>query len=113
MTTPTAPVSPIIDSILHPSDFSDASRVAFAYALKAALIAKAKLTLLHISPAAATTEWGEFAGVRETLERWGLIEPGSPRSAVPKLGIDIRKVSGHADDPVKSVLHYLEMHPTD
>ena len=42
---------PIIDSILHPSDFSAASEVAFAHALKAALIAKAQLTVMHVSPA--------------------------------------------------------------
>ena len=34
---------PLIDSILHPSDFSAASAVAFAYALKAALIAQPPL----------------------------------------------------------------------
>jgi nucleotide-binding universal stress UspA family protein len=113
MNPPTAPMPPIIDSILHASDFSDASRVAFAYALKAALIARARLTLLHVSPAAAATDWGDFAGVRETLERWGLIPPGSPRSAVPKLGVDVRKVTAHAEDPVRSVLHYLEQHTTD
>ena len=34
----------IVDSILHPSDFSEASEVAFAHALKAALIARSRLT---------------------------------------------------------------------
>ena len=41
---------PILDTILHPSDFSEASEVAFAHALKAAFIARARLTLLHVSP---------------------------------------------------------------
>ena len=35
----TALATPIIDAILHPSDFSEAGDVAFAHALKAALIA--------------------------------------------------------------------------
>jgi hypothetical protein len=38
---------PIIASILHPSDFSAASEVAFAHALKAALIAKSQLVERH------------------------------------------------------------------
>jgi nucleotide-binding universal stress UspA family protein len=103
---------PIIDSILHPSDFSAASEVAFAHALKAALIAKAQLTVMHVSPS-MTAEWADFPGVRETLARWGLLSPDSPRSAVPALGIDVRKVMAYDDDPVKSVLAFLERHPAD
>jgi nucleotide-binding universal stress UspA family protein len=103
---------PIIDSILHPSDFSSASEVAFAHALKAALMAKAQLTMMHVSPG-MTAEWTDFPGVRETLARWGLLPQDSPRSAVPALGIDIRKVVAYDNDPVKSVLAFLERHPAD
>jgi nucleotide-binding universal stress UspA family protein len=103
---------PIIDSILHPSDFSAASEVAFAHALKAALIAKSQLTVMHVSPG-MTAEWTDFPGVRDTLARWGLLPQDSPRSAVPALGIDVRKVITHDHDPVKSVLAFLEQHPAD
>ena len=41
---------PIIDGILHPSDFSAASEVAFAHAPKAALVAQSELTIMHVSP---------------------------------------------------------------
>ena len=41
---------PILQHVFHPSDFSPASEVAFAHALKAALIAKAAFTVLHVSP---------------------------------------------------------------
>jgi hypothetical protein len=97
---------PIINSILHPSDFSAASEVAFAHALKAALIVQAQLTLMHVSPD-MTAEWTDFPGVRDTLTRWGLIPPESPRSAVPALGIDVRKMIAHDSHPVQSVLAYL------
>ncbi len=113
MDNPPPAVAPIIDTILHPSDFSDASRVAFAHALKAALIARSRLTLLHVTPTAAEAEWADFPGVRETLERWRLLPPGSPRAAVPELGIDVKKVVARDDDPVRSVLHYLDRHPAD
>ena len=103
---------PIVDSILHPSDFSAASEVAFAHALKAALIAKAQLTVMHVSPS-MTAEWADFPGVRETLARWGILPPDSSRSAVPELGIDVRKAIAYDDDPVKSVLAFLERHPAD
>ena len=112
MSQPGAYESPIIDRILHPSDFSEASEVAFAHALKAALVAGAHLTLFHVSPD-MTAEWTDFPAVRQTLERWGLLPPGSPRSAVPALGIDVRKIIAHERNPVSSLLRYLETEPTD
>jgi nucleotide-binding universal stress UspA family protein len=104
---------PIIESVLHPTDFSDASRNAFHHALRIALVAKSRLTLLHASPPDAEQEWSEFPGVRETLERWGILPPDSPRSAVPQLGIDVRKVVARQNDPVSAVLRYLEESPAD
>lgn len=103
---------PILQNIFHPSDFSPASEAAFAHALKAALVAKGNFTIFHVSPD-RTEDWTDFPGVRETLERWGILPPNSPKSAVPKLGIQVRKVIAHEKDPVKSVLTYLENHSTD
>src|SRR5262245_36941272 len=112
MSRPGAYDVPIIDSILHPSDFSEASEVAFAHALKAALVAGSRLTLFHVSPD-MTAEWSDFPAVRQTLERWGLLAPGSPRSAVPALGIDVHKIIAHERNPVSSVLRYLDREPAD
>ena len=100
------------ESVFHPSDFSQASEVAFAHALKIALVAKAKLTVLHVQ-AAPGTEWQDFPGVRDTFERWGLIPKGSPRSAVGQLGIGVAKVIASGKDPVKACLGFLEKHPGD
>ncbi len=108
--TPTS--APILQHVFHPSDFSEASETAFAHALKAALMAKAELTMFHVSPAKEEV-WTEFPGVRQTLERWGMLPKDSPRSAVPELGIDVRKILAQHEDPVKAVLGYLAHHPTD
>lgn len=102
----------LVESVLHPTDFSEGSRVAFHHALKAALLGKSKLTLLNVS-ADGTADWSDFPGVRETLERWGLLEKGSPKSAVANLGIDARKVVAQENDPVEAVLRYLKQHPAD
>jgi nucleotide-binding universal stress UspA family protein len=101
-----------VKSIFHPSDFSEASAIAFVHALKIALVAGARLTMLHIDED-SNTEWHDFPGVRDTLERWQLIPKGSPRSAVAKLGIDINKVIASSNDPVKACLSFLEKHPED
>jgi len=102
----------IIESILHPTDFSEGSKVAFHHALKASLLAKSRLTLLNVT-LDGTAEWSEFPGVRETLERWGLLPKGSPTSAVEELGIDVSKVLTQESDPAEAVLRYLKKHPAD
>ena len=103
---------PVLDSVLFPSDFSQGSQTAFYHALKAALIAKSRFTILHLSPDAAAA-WTEFPGVRDTLERWNLLPPNSPRSAVPQLGIDVRKVVAREDRPVRAVIQDLKANPAD
>jgi nucleotide-binding universal stress UspA family protein len=102
----------ILQNVFHPSDFSPASEVAFAHALKAALIAKADLTILHVSRDQGAN-WMDFPGVRTTLERWGLLPKNSPRGDVLKLGINVKKIIAQHSDPVRSVLAFLNTHATD
>ena len=102
----------IIQSVLHPTDFSEGSLVAFHHALKAAMLAKSKLTLLHVSTD-GSSEWSHFPGVRETLERWGALPKGSPKAAVGMLGIDACKVMANKGEPVDAVVNYLVSNPTD
>ena len=101
-----------LQSIFHPSDFSEASEVAFAHALKIALVAGAKLTMLHVATT-SNIAWQDFPGVRSTLERWGLIPKGGPKSAVPQLGIEVTKKIRLSKDPVKTCLGFLERNSTD
>jgi nucleotide-binding universal stress UspA family protein len=101
-----------VKSIFHPSDFSEASEVAFVHALKIALVVGARLTVLHVE-ASPSAEWQDFPGVRDTLERWKLIPKGSPKSAVGWLGIKVDKVIASSKDPVKACLGFLEKHPED
>jgi nucleotide-binding universal stress UspA family protein len=101
-----------IQSIFHPSDFSQASEIAFAHALKIALVTHANLSVLHVA-SDNNADWTDFPGVRETLERWQLIPRGSGRAAVAELGIRVRKVVESSSDPVKASLAFLEKRPAD
>lgn len=103
---------PLIQSVLHPTDFSEGSLVAFHHALKAALITRSKFTLFNVSPD-GSPEWDNFPGVRDTLERWGLLPNNSSRAAVGELGVHVRKIVAEMDDPVKAVLGYLDRHSVD
>jgi len=101
-----------LESIFHPSDFSEASEVAFVHALKIALVAGTKLTILHVK-ASPGAEWQDFPGVRDTLQRWGLIPKGSPKSAVGQLGIEVAKVIRLSKNSMQACLNFLGENPTD
>jgi nucleotide-binding universal stress UspA family protein len=103
---------PFVKSIFHPSDFSKASELAFAHALAVALIRKTELVILHAGRG-DLEDWAQFPPVRRTLERWGVLAPGSPRSALfEKLAIRVTKVSARGN-PVQASLKYIKLQKPD
>lgn len=101
-----------VESIFHPSDFSEASAIAFIHALKLALVSRSRLGIMHVA-GDQQTEWADFPGVRETLERWRLIPPGSSKEDLVALGLEVVKVIGSGRNPVKACLRFLDKHPSD
>lgn len=96
---------PIVRSVLHPTDLSADSEIAFQHALAIALLRQTSLTLLHVE---GSSRGGELPSVREMLERWGLLEEGSSRSAVyENFNVRIKKkvVKGR---PLPVILDYLD-----
>jgi nucleotide-binding universal stress UspA family protein len=103
---------PFIQSIFHPSDFSEASELAFAHALAIALLRKCDLSILHAGRGHGE-DGSQFPAVRKTLERWEVLAPGSPRSAVfEKLGVRITKVSTRGN-PVRASLDHIDKQKPD
>jgi nucleotide-binding universal stress UspA family protein len=100
-------------SIFHPTDFSPGSEAAFTHALKLALLAKAELSILHVTNTAEDLHWTDFPGVRHTLERWGILPAGSARSDVVEKGLYVKKVVSVHTDPARAIVHYLKEHPTN
>ena len=110
----TANRPPLVRSVLHPTDFSKASERAFANALAIALLRQTRLTLLHVHDKGSTTDWSKFPAVRETLERWGLLEQGSSRADVyARLRVEVAKVELTSRFPALAVARYLHDHPHD
>jgi nucleotide-binding universal stress UspA family protein len=104
---------PPVASVLHATDFSEESEQAFAHALAIALVARSSLTILNAGPE-PEGGWQRYPAVRGTLERWGLLEPGSPRSAVfERLKIDVSKVAVKRRSALSAILEYIEHHPVD
>jgi nucleotide-binding universal stress UspA family protein len=99
--------------IFHPSDFSEASQVSFAHALKLAVATRAHLTILHTGNTRESLSWVEFPRVRHTLESWNLLPEGSAIEDIAGLGVDVSKVVLPFADPARSIVRYLRKHPHD
>jgi nucleotide-binding universal stress UspA family protein len=103
-----------IRSILHATDFTASSELAFIHALKIALEAKAKLYVLHANPAGEEVDWSAFPAVRRTLARWGVLPAGSPMADVgDKLGIHLAKVSAREREPARAIVGFANDHKND
>lgn len=101
--------------ILHPTDFSDTSQLAFAHALRLAVHNQAFLSVLHVcADETKPIPWDEYPAVRETLQRWGLLETGSRRSDVAeKLGVRVEKMVGYDKNVSDSIVGFLQQRPVD
>jgi nucleotide-binding universal stress UspA family protein len=103
--------------IIHPSDFSKGSMIAFAHALKLALLSKAELEIVHVQAHqpgnAQDVHWSDFPGVRGTLARWNLISLDAKIEDVEKTGLRAKKILNSAKDPLESMVQYCEQHPPD
>jgi len=100
-------------SIIHPTDFSPESMLAFAHALKLAVAAKTRLYIAHVAASEAADDWQDFPHVREALVRWGLLAANASTAAVfERLGVEIRKVEIESRDPVHGLTRFLQGHPS-
>ena len=107
--------APFVRSVLHPSDFSEGEHSAFIHALAIVLSRRARFDVLHVVTGDdALDDWSQSPRIRETLERWGLLEPGSARSALhKKLALDVAKINIRRKDPVKAILDDIRENPVD
>jgi nucleotide-binding universal stress UspA family protein len=100
--------------ILHPTDFSPESELAFAHALRLAVTNQAELHLLHVGGSPdMDLDWDRFPAVRQTLQKWGLLEPGARRSDISQLGIGIDKLIAEKGSVVDAISGYLVRRPID
>ena len=103
---------PFVNSIFHPSDFSEASELAFAHALAIALIRETQLVIMH-ARRGEREDWSQFPAVRKTLARWHVLEEGSlPSEIFEKLAVRVIKVSMQGD-PVRASMRQIEKQKPD
>lgn len=90
--------------ILHPTDFTADSDIAFNHALAIAMAEQSGLSVVHTGQGEALgQEWAVFPRVRETLIRWGHLDDGAAKDAVGGLGLDVHKRDLDARDPGRAL----------
>jgi nucleotide-binding universal stress UspA family protein len=100
--------------ILHPTDFSAASEIAFVHALRLAVAARAEIDVLHATAERTTETWTEFPGIRDTLRRWdGDGRPADPAGGPRAHGIRVGKIMAIDGDPVHAAAGFVQEHPTE
>lgn len=103
-----------IRTIVHPTDFSDASTEAFVHALRIALATKSSLYILHVATPRDAPDWTAAPQVRHALRQWGLMnEHEPPAAACDRLGIKVAKIELAPQATVNAILHFLDEHPAD
>lgn len=101
-----------VDSVLHPTDLSEASERAFHHALAIAIRHGAQFTLLHAVGRRSTDNWVDFPSVRSKLAEWrkagstSLLEETIRRSSISKREVQMR-------DPVAASMQYIERNAVD
>ena len=101
-------------AVAHPTDFSQASALAFAHALRIALTAKCPLLIMHVSTNATKDDWASYPHVRPLLAQWGLIDERDSSAAIEqKLGVKVVKIELMPMETTKGILHFLHGHPAD
>lgn len=99
--------------IIHPTDFSRGSEIAFAHALKLALAMKAVLEILHVDAHPERVPWSAFPSVRETLVRWNMLPKGASQADVSGLGISVYKATAGGQNPLTAIVEHVEHRAAD
>lgn len=102
-----------IHRIYHPSDFTEASHIAFCHALRIALLCRGHFHVHHVFDPHEHLSWADFPKVRDVLTQWGILHAESQREDLAKLGLKVQKVLSEDKDPLGAVLHFIDKHRPD
>lgn len=102
-----------ISNVIHPTDFSHGSDIAFAHALKLVLGTRGQLEILHVDRDQNRADWDSYPSVRETLCRWKVLPEDAQRNDVSKLGVHISKSVSKGVETAAAVLDHLQQRDAD
>ncbi|HEX5788760.1 MAG TPA: universal stress protein [Woeseiaceae bacterium] len=105
----------LVESVLHPTDFSLASERAFAHALAIALLRNTRLTILNVAgDGDRSGDLSRFPVVKSTLERWGLAEAGNAWQTVfGRPGFSVANVALTGRSSSRKIAEFIEQTGVD
>jgi nucleotide-binding universal stress UspA family protein len=103
-----------IKTIIHPTDFSDASMKVFAHATAFSLAAQSRLYILHVAKDGESRDLYSQPHVRELLALRGKMHPQEPPEAIAaRTGVQVLKVAMHPGSPRQRIDKFIASHECD
>ncbi len=99
--------------VLFPTDLSADNDVAWAHAVKIALVNRGHLTTVHVLGSGDWIDWSGIPTVRELLWRWGALAPDATREDFAALGLHVQLHPVRDMTVVKGVLDELRDNDVD
>jgi nucleotide-binding universal stress UspA family protein len=103
-----------ITTIIHPTDFSNASMEAFAHAMAFALAARSRLYILHVAGDGEDYSSDTFPHVNRLLGLWGKIAPHeSPQAVEDRTGVRVSKIALAPGNTRQRIHEFIVSHGCD
>ncbi len=99
--------------IALPIDLADDSEQVYAHAIKLALGARARLTLIHVREPGEGVSWARLPTVRELLMRWGVLPAGADLEEYGALDLEVRVQTPTDRDKVGGALETVSREAPD
>lgn len=91
-----------LKKIFHPTDYTEASVLAFYHGLKIALNSNASITIMQVDNDSSPS-WDQYPGVRRTLFHWNLLPKKSKPEDIAKLGLRVKKIRAKGENPTEVI----------
>jgi nucleotide-binding universal stress UspA family protein len=103
-----------ITTIVHPTDFSNASMEAFAHAMAFSLAARSRLYILHVAGNGEDDSSYTFPHVNRLLGLWGKIAPHeSPQAVEDRTGVRVSKIALAPGNTRRRIDEFIVSHGCD
>jgi nucleotide-binding universal stress UspA family protein len=103
-----------IGTIIHPTDFSNASMEAFAHAMAFSLATRSRLYILHVVREGDDYSKYTFPQVYRLLGHWGKIGPNeSPQEIEARTGVRVSKIALAPGDIRQRIDDFIASHGCD
>jgi nucleotide-binding universal stress UspA family protein len=103
-----------ITTIIHPTDFSNASMEAFAHAMAFSLAARSRLYILHVAGDGEDHSSYTFPHVKRLLALWGKIGPHeSPEAVEDRTGVRVSKIALAPGNTRRRIDEFIVSHGCD